>query len=439
MNNFEMPRGLDQQKNTENNKKDNAPQKETKEQEREEIRRYERDLVVENPDFVGINFDHDDIVNPRNYFSQEEYAQFIKEKHGEIPEEMQALVDSGKAQQILSERRDKETGKIESFKKYLASFNGKLQHVRVHPYGEFSPVVPSQAIEIKADKSYEVAIAPEFFDQMRMIQAEAKDLTIVIQFYDHRRGNEKASDVPETQEQKEQYVSICEEIIEILGDNLQLEIGNETNISKNTDKVFADVSQHASRADSSEYGSFFYETAKKIKEENPQIKLSIAGIACFDPTYLREVLGEIKKLQTENGINMRLVDTISFHPYRGEAKKGALEVKNGKFNISKLNYEEQLKEIQKIASEFEVELTVGEINFKSFDPERGLGFDPEMRLKFNSEQIARLEQEQKAKINKKQENKLKWENERKMKLEKALSMTAKKNIKSFIYPGVDYR
>lgn len=355
----------------------------------------ERILIVRNPKFVGINLDHDYIVDARNFWSQERYLQYIQERDGQISDEVRFLVESGQSQKIILNNREKEDYKKDAFKEYLFGFGGKLQYVRIHPVGESSPITPSQALEINPDGTYNVAIAPEFIDQIKMIREQSGDLTLVVQFYDHRRGKEKASDVPETQEQVEQYITICEKIIERVGDGVRLEIGNETNVSRSTDAMFADKLQHASHVDSVEYGRFFFAVAKRIKGKSPATKLSIAGVACFDPTYLREVLTEVKWLQAEGKIDNTLVDTISFHPYRKKPEDGSAEVKNGNFTVSELSYERQMEEMQKIASDFGVKLTVSEINFPFSDPEQ------------------------------------------KTKLEQAISLTAKKGILSLIYPGVN--
>ncbi len=365
------------------------------EQRKKECRQHERDMVVKNPEFVGINFDHDYIVDSRNFWSQERYLQYIQERDGQISDEVRSAVESGQVQKIFLEKKEKEVDKVSLFREYLSGFEGKLQHVRVHPAGELSPITPSQALEIKPDGTFNVVIAPEFIDQIKMLQEQVSDLTLVVQFYDHRRGKEKSSDVPETQEQIEQYVAICEKIIESIGDSVQLEIGNETNISRSSGAMFVDKLQHASHVNADEYGKFFTEVAKRIKDKSPAVKLSIAGVACFDPTYLREVLTEIRRLQTEAEIDGRLVDTISFHPYREEPESGSVEVKNGNFTISEMDYERQMEEMQKIASEFGVKLNVGEINFPFSDPEQ------------------------------------------KTKLEQAVSLTTRKGIVSLIYPGVN--
>lgn len=399
MENFEMP---PQQNNPEEirpaavKKEIVKPSLEIANEQREkECRQHERDLVVKNPELVGINFDHDYIVDTRSFWPQERYIQYLQERDGHISDEVRSAVESGRAQKILSDKREKEVNKRSSFNEYLSSFEGKLQHARIHPAGELSPITPSQALEIKPDGTFDVVIAPEFIDQIKKLQEQVSDLTLVVQFYDHRRGKEKSSDVPETQEQVEQYIAICEKIIESIGDSVQLEIGNETNISRSTGAMFADKLQHASHVNSAEYGKFFFEVAKKIKEKSPTVRLSIAGVACFDPTYLREVLTEVGRLQTESGNDTTLVDTISFHPYRENPESGSVEVKNSNFTVGELDYERQMEEMQKIASEFGVKLNVGEINFPFSDPEQ------------------------------------------KAKLEQAVSLTAKRGIESLIYPGVN--
>lgn len=365
------------------------------EQKIKDCRQNERDLVVGNPEFIGINFDQDYIVDARNFWSQERCLQYIKEGDIQVPDEIRLAFESGQANNIVSDRKQKEIDKQLSFYQYLFSFEGKLQHVRVSPVGESSPVNPSQAIDIKPDGNFDVVIAPEYIEQIKIIRQQTNYLTLVVPFYDHRRGKEKSSDVPETQEQVEQYIAICDQIIENIGSDIQLEIGNETNVSRDTGAMFTDLLQHASHVNSIEYGKFFFQVVARLKEKSPALKLSIAGVACFDPTYLGEVLAEVKRLQIENKIVGKLVDTISFHPYRGEPENGAIEVKNGVFTVSGLNNEAQEQEMQKIALDYDVELTVGEIGFPFSDSEQ------------------------------------------KRKLEQAVSSTAKNEILSLIYPGVN--
>ncbi len=356
----------------------------------------ERDLVLKDPEYVGINFDQDDIIDGRCFWSLEKALGYIRQGNERNTEEFLSSLGVGGLQGFLLERKNKEIEKIKTFNKKLESFEGKLKHVRVHPAGEFSPLTPSQAIENNSDGTFDVTISPEFINQVKSIKEQVKgDLTLVVQFYDYRRGKEKCSNVPETEEQIEQYIAICEKTIENVGEDIQLEIGNETNVSRSTGSMFENVLQHATHVDSSEYAQFFFKVAKRIKEQTPSVKLSVAGVACFDPTYLREVLTEVRQLQTEFNVNILLVDTISFHPYRKDPKSGSVEVKNGQFVNTELTYKEQVEEMKRIASEFGVHMNVGEINFSFSDSKQG------------------------------------------EKLEEAIDLTKQEGLVSYIYPGVN--
>lgn len=353
---------------------------------------------MNHPDSVGINFDHFDIINPKNFWALERYQGYLEERYkgyDNIPLVAKTLIERGEAEDFLLQAKAKENNKIGSFEKYLEGFENNISHARVHPEGEESPLTPSQAIEINLDRSWNVSIAPEFVDQIKTLQKHCPDITLVVQFYDHRRSTESASDVPQTPEQIEQYTALCDETINQFGENIQLEIGNETNISRKTDKnKFGELVQHASHVDASEYAHFYFEVATAVKEKHPGVRLSIAGVACYDPIYIEEVLSEIARLQKDHNSSLNLVDTISFHPYRNTIEGGSVEVRNGAFKSSPLTYTQQLENMQQLANSYGVSLNVGEINFD-----------------FNDEQ--QME-----------------------KLEMANSLTAEKGVTSFIYPGI---
>ena len=373
---------------------------EAKERKIKDCRQGERDLVLVNPEAVGINFDQDFIVDSRGSWPLERCLKYA-EDGGKVPDKVMDTLRSDKAGEFLVSRQADEAKKMSSFREYLASFEGKLQHARIHPAAETSPVSPSQAIEHRADGGFDVVIAQEFIDQLKILSEQTSDLTLVIPFYDHRRGKENASDVPETSEQIDEYVAICEKIIESFGSEVQLEIGNETNVSRKSSGEFGEVLQFASHVDATEYARFYYEVATRVKEINPDVKLSISGVACYDPTYLREVLTEVSRLQAEAGKNTSLVDTISFHPYTppgGSPEGGSSEVIGGTIQPlfpTELDYKKEIEEMQRLASEFAVKLSVGEINFPSSDPEQH------------------------------------------SKLAQSLSLSTKEGIDSYIYPGVN--
>jgi hypothetical protein len=352
-------------------------------------REQEQKLVLENPQFVGVNIDHIFTVDARTYYSKEELAKYYEEKY------KRPLLNnkfSEEDQKYISEKRDEEKTKIESLPAYLEGFKGKLTHARIHPIGEASPVSVSQAIKIEENGDFEVKIYSEFISQIRKIKEKVEDLTIVVPFYNHRLGKEQFSNIPNTKEQINQYIAICEKLIENFEDSIQLEIGNETNVSNSTGEMFKNTAQFGDHVDSKEYSEFLFEVSSKLKIKNENIRISLAGVVCFDPTYIRDVLSRIKNMETENNISNQLIDTISFHPYREDPENGSSEIKNGNFTHSNLNYNEQLEIMKEIASEFNLELTVGEINFSNTDPEG------------------------------------------EEKLKRAISLTAEKGVESYIYP-----
>lgn len=351
-------------------------------------RRQEQDFVINNPEYVGINFDHRTLIDSRSFMSEEDLLEYYGEKHktpiSNFTEEQQ--------EQILKIRED-ENNKKNAFEEYISGFKGKLIHARIHPLPENSPLSVSQAIKEKSDSSFEVQIFPDFIEQMKKIKEHTKDLTIVVPFYNHRLDKEKASDVPETDSQINQYIAICESIIENIGEDIQLEIGNETNVSNITGEEFKNNAQFSSHVDAKEYSDFLFVVASELKKKHKNLRISMAGVACFDPTYIKDTLLEVEKKKSENNIETSLVDTISFHPYRKNPEDGSAEIKNGGFVNSDLNYEKQLEIMKEIALEFTKKLTVGEINFPFTDPEAG------------------------------------------EKLEQAISLTAEEGIETCIYPG----
>lgn len=354
----------------------------------------ERYLVIKNPNWVGINFDQEFIVDDRNFWSLKQRLNYLKQRDGVISPDILSKIESGEVQRVISQRQESEKQKMRRFREYVEDFQGNLKHIRINPAGETSSVSPSQAIEVKKDRSFEVKISPEFIEQIKVLTEQSEDVTLVVPFYNHRRDKERVSDVPETEEQIQQYIALCQDIIEKTGGLAQLEIGNETNISRSTGAEFRDKLQHASHVNSAEYANFYYKVARNIKEKFPEVKLSVAGVACFDPTYLREVLTEIKRLRTEEKVDTKLVNSISFHPYRNNPRDGSIEIKNGNFTINKSNYQEQLNIMKKLSAEFGTELNVGEINFPFSDPE--------------------------------------WEE----KLKGAIFLTKDQNVVSLIYPGI---
>lgn len=326
-------------------------------------------MVNVNPEWVGMGIDHLFIVDASAFRE----SSFIKERMVAVgeTEKLKRVVEleaQGRVEETLEIARKREDGKISQLTAYLSKFIS-LKHARINPAGTLSPVAPSMAIEDNG-KNFSVSIDPHFIEQMKLITGKCHDTTLVVPFYDHRKERERASDVPLGGEQTQQYIAICDELVAQFGDTLQLEIGNETNVTRSTNvEKFGDL-QFATTCNPCEYARFYYEVARALKDKYPLVRLSLVGLACWDRKYLATVLEDIKLHEQREG-RVRLVDTASFHPYRENPEEGTAEITNGHFTGEKRDYQEQLTEFIQLARNYAegINVTVGEINFKFDDPE----------------------------------------------------------------------
>ncbi len=334
---------------------------------RERLVEEERELVLSDPEYVGLNLDQFFIVDGRMDYSFIELCTFLIQRDGKLSDELHSAIASGVFQDEIDRRKESEKEKLVKFNSYISSFGANLQHVRINPAGEFSPVSPAHAIKEGVAGGYDVCITSSFIRQLELLREHCTDITLVVPFYDHRLDLQQCSDVPETDEQVNRYVGLCMKVAELTGSTVHLELGNETNITRNSAPRFEGLVQHATKSDPLEYAAFYYKVAKQLKTAHPLLKLSIAGTALYDPTYIRSVLTEVKRLQEQDGVSVQLVDRISFHPYREVPEHGSAEVQRGKIIPSPLTFEQQVDEMQKIAKEFGAMFTVGEINFLPSD------------------------------------------------------------------------
>ena len=144
------------------------------------------------------------------------------------------------------------------------------------------------------------------------------------------------------------------------GKGLTLELGNETNVNRNTsDNGYRpfDKEEFGDSSSPEEYADFYYQVANRLKGEFPELKLSLAGTAFYDKTYVEKVVSSVQ--DREKG----LIDVISFHPYRGDVEEGTAEIVNNEKKKSNLSFDEQFAEMKKIANAIGAEVTVGEVSF----------------------------------------------------------------------------
>lgn len=300
---------------------------------------YERDSseTLKNPKYVGINFDTSMILDARYTLTDQEAE----------------VIYSASPAQIEKFRRDEEV-KLETFMSYIDSFRGNLNHVRVHAYGPISPMSPKWV-----NREGGPSISLDLLMQLRYLKDNCPDVTVVVPFYDDIDENNKPANVPKSELAASRYIGACECLVDKIGYDIIIEIGNETNVCSKTGENF-EIDSFGDHVDPIEYADFFIKTARVLKNEHPNLKLSLAGTACFDNSYIETVLAEISKYEQVDG--QKLVDVISYHPY-GKDSNSAYSISQGQFITGNLDFQQQYESLHQIADKYGVSLTIGEINY----------------------------------------------------------------------------
>ena len=327
------------------------------------VRARELGEVIKSPDVVGLNLDSSSIVNPRNlrgikYVEEsladgktmEEISEHFSFQYGRIitPEQIQSAIDFEKE-------------KIEIFDKEIDSLPDGTRF-RVHSSGSQSPFVASECIRVDETGKKQVVFNEIAMKQIERLKEKAGDsgLTVVMNMF----AKESGANIPKTPEDIESYLLMCREFIKQTGfengKGLTLELGNETNVNRNTsDNGYRpfDKEEFGDSSSPEEYADFYYQVANRLKGEFPELKLSLAGTAFYDKTYVEKVVSSVQ--DREKG----LIDVISFHPYRGDVEEGTAEIVNNEKKKSNLSFDEQFAEMKKIANAIGAEVTVGEVSF----------------------------------------------------------------------------
>jgi hypothetical protein len=301
---------------------------------------YVRDAneILKNPKYVGINFDISMMIDARYCLSND----YIKIMYPTITDDQRETA------------RINEDAKVNNFKSYVGVLSGKLNHARVHSYGPLSPLASKWA-----NLNGEARISSKYLEQLNYLRDRCPDVTVVVPFYDETNPGSNPANVPLGEVATSRYIGTCKRLAEEVGEDIIIEVGNETNVCNKTSENF-EIDSFGDHVDPIEYANFFIKTAQILKNEHPSLRLSIAGTACFDINYAKTVLAEIEKSERASG--QKLVDVISYHPY-GSNAESAYSIENGKFIKNDINFQEQYDAMQKIATEHAVNLTIGEINY----------------------------------------------------------------------------
>ena len=327
------------------------------------VRARELGEVIKSPDVVGLNLDSSSIVNPRNlrgikYVEEsladgktmEEISEHFSFQYGRTitPEQIQSAIDFEKEKIVIF---DKEIDSLPDGTRF-----------RVHSSGSQSPFVASECIRVDETGKKQVVFNEITMKQIERLKEKAGDsgLTVVMNMF----AKESGANIPKTPEEIESYLLMCREFIKQTGfengKGLTLELGNETNVNRNTsDNGYRpfDKEEFGDSSSPEEYADFYYQVANRLKGEFPELKLSLAGTAFYDKTYVEKVVSSVQ--DREKG----LIDVISFHPYRGDVEEGTAEIVNNEKKKSNLSFDEQFAEMKKIANAIGAEVTVGEVSF----------------------------------------------------------------------------
>ena len=232
---------------------------------------------------------------------------------------------------------------VQKFDEYIQSFNGQLRHARIHRTSHLSPLGMSNAVHMDGS----IAIAPEFLRQVDTLKrAGVDDLMVTAELYSDRYGNTIGGYL--TGEQKRDYINMVNRFVDIVGEGIIVEIGNETNVTiKNPDDSYS-----ARYINPDDYAEMYCDIASQLKRAHPQLRLAVAGTAFADYDYLRKVMGNIG--------DSSLVDVISCHPYRGAVD--GVSHKPGDYDKT-MTYHDEEKLLRQLAERYNVEYRIGEIAY----------------------------------------------------------------------------
>ena len=232
------------------------------------------------------------------------------------------------------------------FRQYIDSFNGNLRMARINKVPKFSPMSLEYAIQPDGSAN----ISKEFIKQLQYLQgAGVDDITVVASTYYDRHGRE--TDGYLVGQDRDDYFKMVEALVDKVGTNLTIEIGNETN----EDIIVGNNTLIAKYVDPVKYAEFYNDVASRLKDKYPGLRLAIAGTSSSDPDYLMTVLKNIN--------NHDLVDVISTHPYRGTINGVSSNRRDSK-NTKYIDEEDRLVEL---ANQYGAEYRVGEITYGGDD------------------------------------------------------------------------
>lgn len=310
----------------------------------EEIHNCELKMVSENSDVLGYNIDSKLIIWPERHRQAERAREMCVGENGEYDDTKVAVMAkkySVKFGEEVTPERLKETIEEELSKdRLLDETLSKLPEgvkLRITPHAPqsaFSVANSKRIVNENGENRFQ--IDKNVMSQVRKIREKAKgsELLVVMNQLHIGENGKQTSNMPTDMAD---YIALCKSFVEQSGysgqsgKGLVLELGNECNMSHESDGPLFKTEAFAETVDPEAYAKFYFETAKALKTAFPDIKLSLTGTAFYDYDFVKEVVNRVQSTKSEDDSlnDVKLIDTISFHPYRKTVEGPTPFMKNG--------------------------------------------------------------------------------------------------------------
>lgn len=312
----------------------------------EEIHDCEIDMVAENPDVLGYNIDSKLIIWPERRAQATKAKEFL-DSGGDIATLSEQL---GQPAERIQEAISEELSKDELLDDTLSKLpEGVKFRITPHaPQSAFSVANSERIVNENGENRFR--INRDAMMQVRKIREKAagSELTVVMNQLHKGEDGKLTSNIPEN---PSDYISLCQSFIEQsgyseqAGKGLVLELGNECNMSHESDGPLFKSEAFAESVDVEAYANFYFETAKALKASFPDVRLSLTGTAFYDYDFTKQVVDQIqaKKDADESLKDTKIIDVISFHPYRKTVESPTPFMSNGK-GLSESEVRERSKE-----------------------------------------------------------------------------------------------
>lgn len=232
----------------------------------EEIHNCELDLIARNPDILGYNIDSKLIIWPERRTQATKVKEFL-DSGGDITVLSEQL---GQPAERIREAIDEELLKDKLLDDTLSRLPEGVSF-RINPYAPqsaFSTANSEKIVNENGETRYR--INENVMSQVRKIREKTagSELLVVMSQLHNSEDGKLTSNIPED---PTNYIALCQGFVEQggyseqAGKGLVLELGNECNMSHESDGPLFKSEAFAEKVDPEAYARFYFETAKVLK------------------------------------------------------------------------------------------------------------------------------------------------------------------------------